>query len=45
MMKLMKAVLVTKMKTVFKMKMMLMTGILQTCYMKQRMEQNIRTEK
>ena len=45
MMKLMKAVLVTKMKTVFKMKMMLMTGILQICYMKQRMEQNIRTEK
>ena len=44
-MKLMKVVLVTKMKTVFKMKIMLMTVILQSCYRKQRMEQNIRKEK
>ena len=44
-MKLMKEVLVTKMKTVFKMKIMLMTVILQSCYTKQRMEQNIRKEK
>ena len=43
--KLEKAVLVTKMKTLFKMKMMLMTGVLQTYYTKQRMEQNISKEK
>ena len=34
-----------KMKIVFKMKIMLMTVILQSCYTKQRMEQNIRKEK
>ena len=32
-------------ETVFKMKIMLMTVILQSCYTKQRMEQNIRKEK
>ena len=41
----MKVVLVMKMKTEFKMKIMLMTVILQSCYTKQRMEQNIRKEK
>ena len=35
----MKVVLVTKMKTDFKMKIMLMTVILQSSYTKQRMEQ------
>ena len=44
-MKLMKVVLVTKMKAVFKMKIMLMTVIFQSCYTKERMEQNLRKEK
>ena len=42
---IMKVVLVMKMKTVLKMRMVLRTVIVQTCYTKQRMEQDIRKEK
>ena len=42
---IMKVVLVMKMKTVLKMKMVLRTVIVQTCYTKQRMEQDIRNNK
>ena len=41
----MKVVLVMKMRTVLKMRMMLRTVIVQICYTKQRMEQDIRKEK
>ena len=42
---MMKVVLAMTMETVLKMRLMLMTVILQTNYTKQRMEQDIRKEK
>ena len=42
---IMKVVLVMKMKKVLKITMVLRTDIVQTCYTKQRMEQDIRKEK
>ena len=41
----MKVVLVMKTKTVLKVRMMLKTAIVQACYTKQRMEQDIRKER
>ena len=45
MMIIMKVVLVMNKKTVLKMRMVLRTVIVQTCYTKQRMEQDKRKEK